>query len=132
MAQTHRGLPEPGTRAVQRHVVGDADTAAAVGSGDVPALATPRLLGWCEAATVAAVSAELPDGTTTVGTRVRLEHLHPTPVDATVEVTAVLAHVDGRLLRFEVVVRDADGRVVAHGEVTRVAVDRARFLARLG
>ncbi|MFI5100538.1 MAG: hypothetical protein ACHQE5_08495 [Actinomycetes bacterium] len=35
-------------------VVGEPDTAVALGSGDVPVLATPRLLAWLEAATVAA------------------------------------------------------------------------------
>ena len=108
------------------------DTAVALGSGDVPVLGTPRLLAWCEAATCAAVAPGMPETTTTVGTRVMLEHLHPTPVGSPVDVTAVLAHTDGRLLRFEVVVRDGAGKVVAHGEVTRVAVQRDRFLTRLG
>ena len=38
------------------HVVGPDDTAAALGSGDLPVLGTPRLLAWCEEATVAAAS----------------------------------------------------------------------------
>ena len=41
-------------------VVTDADTAAAVGSGSLPVLGTPRLLAWCEAATCAAVDPTLP------------------------------------------------------------------------
>ncbi len=124
-------LPDPGTRASARHVVGDDDTATALGSGDVPVLATPRLLAWCEAATCAALAETIPEGTTSVGTRVSLEHLHPTPVGRSVDVTAVLAHTDGRLLRFEVVAHDDAGKVVAHGEITRVAVGRDRFLSRL-
>jgi fluoroacetyl-CoA thioesterase len=125
-------LPGPGARVTQRFVVGDADTAAALGSGDMPVLATPRLLAWCEAATCAAVAPGMPEATTTVGTRVLIEHLRPSSVGDTLDVTAVLAHADGRLLRFEVVARDAAGTVVAHGEVTRVAVQRDRFLGRLG
>jgi fluoroacetyl-CoA thioesterase len=39
--------------------------------------------------------------------------------------------IDGRLLRFEVSAEHDDGRVVGHGEVTRVVVDRDRFLRRL-
>lgn len=124
-------LPDPGVRASSRHVVGDADTATALGSGDVPVLATPRLLAWSEAATCAALTGGMPAGTTSVGTRIALEHLHPTPVGAAVEITAVLAHTDGRLLRFEVVAHDDAGKVVAHGEITRVAVGRDRFLSRL-
>ena len=54
-----------------RHEVTDNDTAAALGSGDVPVLATPRLIAWMEAATVRAVTAFLGRGQTTVGTAIR-------------------------------------------------------------
>ena len=109
------------------------DTAEALGSGDLPVLATPRLLAWCEAATCAAVSGSVPEERTTVGTRIQLEHVAASRVGATVSITATLTYVDGRLLRFEVVARDVeDDKVVGHGEVTRVLVDRDRFLSRLG
>lgn len=113
-------------------VVTMADTAAVVGSGDLAVLATPKVLAWAEAATCAAVAAELGEHQTSLGTRVSLEHRAPSPVGAEVKVTATVIHRDGRLLRFEVVALDADGAVLAHGEVTRVVVDRERFLARLG
>jgi fluoroacetyl-CoA thioesterase len=120
-----------GLQAEVVHLVSDEDTADAVGSGDVAVLATPRLLALAEAAAVATVRDELPDGRTTVGTRVELEHLRPTPVGVRIVVNATLTHVDGRLLRFEVVAEHpADGRVVATGTLSRVVVDRERFLAR--
>jgi fluoroacetyl-CoA thioesterase len=112
--------------------VTDADTAVAVGSGSLPVLGTPRLLAWCEAATCAAIGPALPEGGTSVGTRVTLEHLAASPVGAEVEVTASPAYVDGRLHRFTVAARHAaDGKLVGSGEVTRVVVDAQRFLARL-
>ena len=46
----------------------ETDTAAALGSGDVPVLATPRIVAVCEAAACDAVASQLEDGTTTVGT----------------------------------------------------------------
>ncbi|QBR91763.1 thioesterase family protein [Nocardioides euryhalodurans] len=111
--------------------VGDDDTAAALGSGSLPVLATPRLLAWCEAATCVAIEPVLPEGGTSVGTRVSLEHLGASPVGAEVEVTATSAYVDGRLHRFTVAARHpAGGKVVGTGEVTRVVVDAERFLAR--
>jgi predicted thioesterase len=113
-------------------VVTDDDTAIAVGSGNLPVLATPRLLAWCEAATCAEVEAALAEGETSVGTRVQLEHLAASPVGAELEVTATTAYVDGRLHRFAVAARHtSDGKVVASGEITRVVVDTARFLARI-
>jgi fluoroacetyl-CoA thioesterase len=119
-----------GLTSTQEHVVGDADTAAALGSGELPVLATPRLLAWCEAATCAAIEEGLDVGRTSVGTRVSLEHLAPSAVGATVQVTATLDYVDGRLVRFGVSARQ-DGKLVGAGEVTRVVVDSDRFLARL-
>ncbi|MBY8872544.1 thioesterase [Micromonospora sp. PLK6-60] len=108
-----------------------ADTATAVGSGDVPVLATPRVVALAEAATVAATAAPMPPGRTTVGTRVELDHLAATPVGRTVVAQARLAAVDGRRLAFEVAVTDGD-ETVARGRVERVLVDRERFLARVG
>jgi fluoroacetyl-CoA thioesterase len=107
------------------------DTALALGSGDVPVLATPRLLTMFEAATVVAVSEQLESGQTTVGTRVAVDHQVAVAVGDEVDITAELVHVDGRLLRFEVAAHDAAGRLVATGQVTRVVVDRERFLARV-
>ena len=116
------------------HVVGPDDTAAALGSGDLPVLGTPRLLAWCEEATVAAATGSLGPGETTVGTRVDLAHERATTVGTEVRVRADLVHRDGRLLRFSVVAeQEVAGAVVVagRGEVTRVVVDPARFLARL-
>jgi predicted thioesterase len=115
------------------------DTALALGSGDVEVLATPRLLAWCEAATCAAATGDgataagipVGPGSTSVGTRVRMEHLLPTPVGGQVTVQVRLAAVDGSLLRFEVVAVDRHGGVVATGDVTRVVVDRDRFADRI-
>jgi fluoroacetyl-CoA thioesterase len=107
------------------------DTAAALGSGSLPVLGTPRLLAWCEAATCAAIAPLLGAGETSVGTRVELEHTRGSQVGTRVEVTASSVFHDGRLHRFSVVAREADaGRVLGTGEVTRVVVDAERFLAR--
>jgi fluoroacetyl-CoA thioesterase len=110
--------------------VTESDTALAVGSGTLPVLGTPRLLAWCEAATLDALP--LPEGQTSVGTRVSLEHLAASPVGAELEVSASSSYVDGRLHRFAVTARDtASGKLVGSGEVTRVVVDTARFMARV-
>ncbi len=123
---------ETGHSATLRFTVSDNDTAAALGSGDLPVLATPRLLAWCEATTCAALSGSLTSGRTSVGSRVSLEHLAASPVGEEVSVQATVGYVDGRLVRFEVVATHAsDGKLIGHGEVTRVVVDRDRFLARI-
>jgi predicted thioesterase len=115
--------------------VTEADTAAAVGSGSLPVLGTPRLLAWCEAATCAAIDPTLPEGSTSVGTRVELEHQAASPVGAEVQVTASASYVDGRLHRFSVLARHLDdegaGKVVGTAQITRVVVDSERFMGRI-
>lgn len=124
-----------GAAAVREFTVGEADTARALGSGDVSVLATPRVLAWLEAATVAVLDDVLDDASTSVGTRVELEHVLASPVGAHVTAAASISFVDGRLVRFEVAaehrVGDGAPQVVATGQVTRVVVDRDRFLARV-
>ena len=112
--------------------VTDDDTAAAVGSGSLPVLGTPRLLAWCEAATCAALDPSLEPGSTSVSARVALDHQGASPVGQEVGVTASMALVDGRLHRFTVAARHtSDQKVVATGEMTRVVVDAERFMSRL-
>jgi predicted thioesterase len=120
-----------GLSATLDRTVSDDDTAAAVGSGSLPVLGTPRLLAWCEAATCAAVEPCLAEGQTTVGTRMSIEHLAASPVGSAVSISASTIHVDGRLVRFSVAARQ-DGKLVGSGEVTRVLVDADRFMSRVG
>jgi fluoroacetyl-CoA thioesterase len=135
----------PGLRASLRVVVSEADTAVEVGSGDVPVLATPRLLALAEAASVAALGENLAPGMTSVGTAVSLEHRRASPVGAEIDVEAELTEVDGRRLVFSFIVRQSPPRpasqeaaggddedlVVGAGTLERVVVDREKFLARV-
>ncbi|SRR6266540_7285663 len=98
----------PGLRAGFDHTVTEADTAAALGSGLVPVLATPTVVALMEQATVETLSGALEEGATTVGARVELEHLLPTVVGATVQVVATLERVEGRRLHFAAEVREGD------------------------
>jgi len=126
----------PGLMASVRTVVSDKDTATVVGSGDVPVLATPRLLALAEAASVAAVTPYLEPGSTSVGTSFAMEHKRASPIGAEVVVEAELTGVDGRRLVFSFVARqrrpDApqgeEDPVVGAGTVERVLVDRERFV----
>jgi fluoroacetyl-CoA thioesterase len=115
-----------------RHRVTTADTAAEMGSGDVPALGTPRLIAWLEAETLRAAAPYIAPGQTTVGTAIRVEHRRAIPVGDFVEVTAQPPSVSGRCLTFTVQVLDDSGRVVAAGEIDRTIVNRERFFAALG
>ena len=130
----------PGLLAELRVVVSEADTAIAAGSGDVPVLATPRLLALAEAASVAAIEPQLGAEMTSVGTAASLEHRRASPVGAEIVVEAELTEVAGRRLVFSFIVRHSPSEpgaeaeedlVVGAGTLERVVVDREKFLARL-
>lgn len=116
-----------GDRATLHFVVTEADTAAQLGSGDVGVLGTPRLLAWLEAATVAALAGQVPVEETTVGARVELTHLAPSPVGAEVAVTSQISEVAGRRITFQVRATNPDGQLVGEGEILRVRAPRDRF-----
>ena len=131
LARMEPGRLEVGRTATVWSAVTTADTAIALGSGDLPVLATPRLLAWLEAATCTTISGLLGPADSSVGTRVEVEHLAASAVGSTVTTTAELSYVDGRLLRFTVSAQDEHDRLLATGTITRVIVDRERFLGRL-
>lgn len=120
---------EAGLTARIELVIAEGDTASAVGSGDVAVLATPRIIALVEQAAVAAVTGNLAEGQTTVSMRVQLDHLAPASVGETVTANAKLERVDGRRLTFSVSASDERG-LVAAGKLTRVVVERQRFLDR--
>lgn len=114
------------------HHVTPTDTAQALGSGDVPVLATPRLIAWLEAETCLVAAPLLTPDQTTVGIRVAIDHLAASSVGANVEVSAEVQRSDDRTIDFTVEAHDVKaGTVLAQGTVHRAIVNRERFLARL-
>lgn len=113
---------------IERKVTED-DTAQRWGSGLVPVLGTPTLVALMENAAVEALAGHLPPGQTSVGGRMDLRHLAPTPVGMGVRARAELLEVDGRRLLFKVEAWDEAERI---GEATheRFVVDRDRFVAK--
>ncbi len=123
---------EAGNSATVALTVADADTALALGSGDVPAVGTPRLIALCEEACTRAVAGRLGQGRTTVASQVHFDHLAPVGVGGGVIAEATLKRIEGRRLVFKVSVRsDADASLVAAGRVVRVVVDTEKFLAKM-
>jgi len=118
-----------GLKGESRLVVSENDTARALGSGDVNVLGTPKLVALFEEATVDALRGMLEPGQSSVGMRVQIDHLQPTPIGAEVVVEAQLDKVEGRRITFTVTATDSGG-LVAAGKVTRVMVDVERFMSK--
>lgn len=110
--------------------VTEALTAKAMGSGDLPVLATPAMMALMENAAMTAVAPELPEGSTTVGGHIESSHLKPTPVCAEVKAEATLTKVDGRKLYFTVKAMQGN-TVIGEGTHLRFIVDREKFMSKL-
>lgn len=124
------GRCDPGLKQARTLEVGEEHTAEAVGSGDVPVVATPVLLALAEGACVDALTAELDEGETSVGTWAEIEHVRAAPIGASVCAHATLIGHHNRRLEFRVTI-EHDGEPVAVIKHRRVLVDRERFLERL-
>ncbi len=121
---------ETGIQHTSHAVVCDGMTARAVGSGDLPVLATPMMMALMENAAMQCVAPHLPEGSTTVGSDIRSSHMRPTPVGAEVQATATLTAVEGRKLTFSITASDAQG-VIGQGTHERYVVDSERFMSKL-
>lgn len=121
---------EKGLSAQSRTTVVEANTAVAMGSGDMPVFATPAMIALMEHAAMLAVAGELPEGATTVGTEMNASHIKPSGLGAEITASAVVTAVEGRKITFNVGARDADG-LIGEGTHVRFIVDRERFLAKL-
>jgi predicted thioesterase len=116
--------------AAKTMLVEPAVTAKYIGSGDLEVLATPMMIALMEAASLDAVQSHLPDGWTTVGTKVEVDHIRATPEGDVVKAEAVLVKQEGRLLTFSVHAHDSKG-AVGQGRHQRVIVDRKKFVQKM-
>ena len=107
-----------------------AQTARHLGSGNVSVLATPEMIRLMEGAAVSAVDPLLPEGYSTVGIQVQVNHLAATPPGMRVRARAELLEVDGRKLTFRVQASD-EVEQVGEGTHQRMIVDLARFKQRV-
>jgi predicted thioesterase len=103
--------------------------ASAVGSGSLDVLATPALIALMEQSACAAVEGRMAEGQTTVGVRIDMRHLAPTPPGLEVRARAELVEIDGRKLVFRVEAFDAREKI-GDGLHERAIVDGARRLSR--
>lgn len=111
-------------------MVDETVTASAVGSGGVEVLATPSMILMFEQAARDAVQDSLPEGWTTVGTKVDVEHLAATPKDELVRVSAKVTGTCGRRIVFHVTASDRMG-TVGQGTHERFIVELKSFINRI-
>ena len=121
---------EIGLKHTTELTVTDAVTAIAIGSGDMPVLATPMMMALMENAAMLAVKDEMPEGCTTVGGHIESSHLKPSKVGDKVAAIAEVTKVDGKKIEFKVAAYSGD-TLLGEGTHLRFIVDRERFLSKL-
>ena len=110
--------------------VTEAVTAIAMGSGDMPVLATPSMMALMENAAMLAVADHLPEGCTTVGGHITSSHLKPSKLGDKVTATATVTRVEGKKIEFKVEAHYGD-TLLGEGTHLRFIVDREKFMSRL-
>lgn len=110
--------------------VDDTVTAIAMGSGNMPVLATPAMMALMENAAMLAVADHLPQGSTTVGGHIASSHLKPSRLGDTVTATATVTRIDGKKIEFKVEARCGD-TLLGEGTHLRFVVDQEKFMSRL-
>ena len=118
-----------GLKREERGVSAEAHSARAVGSGLLPVLATPAMTALMEQAAAGALEEFLPEGWTSVGISLDVEHTSATPLGMGFRAEAEVTAVEGRKILFDVRAYDDAGEI-GHGTHARFAVESEPFLAK--
>lgn len=125
MSELQPGLVFETTREVTRK-----ESAQELGSGTVDVFGTPAMALFVEQACVEMVDHHLGDGKTSVGVKLSLSHLAPTPIGDFIKVKVEVISVDDRMIHFSAKIWDS---VELIGEVVhqRAIIDIERFQQRV-
>ena len=105
------------------------DTAMEVGSGSLLVYATPCMVALMEGAACEAIQEALPEGQTTVGIELNIQHISATPVGLEVRAEAEVISVEGKVITFNVKAFDEAGEI-GKGTHKRVIVNTQKFLEK--
>lgn len=119
------GMKGTATTLVERE-----DTAYEVGSGSLLVYATPCMVALMEGAACDAIAEAIPEGKTSVGTALDIQHLAATPVGLEVRAEAEVTEVNGSIITFQVTAYDEAGKI-GEGTHKRAVITTQRFLDKV-
>jgi len=122
---------EIGQKHTSELTVTDSVTAIAMGSGDMPVLATPAMMALMENAAMHAIAEALPEGCTSVGGHIESSHLRPSKMDDKITAIAEVTKIDGKKVEFKVAAYSGE-TLLGEGTHFRFIVDKERFMSKLG
>ena len=109
--------------------VKEGQTAMSMKSGTLDVLATPAVIALAEECAWKSIQDYLPQGQTTVGIYIQMEHKAPTPLGMDVVCQTELIKTEGRKLTFSFTVYDS-GDEIATGVHKRFIVNSAEFIKK--
>lgn len=110
-------------------IVGQDDTATALGSGTAPVLATPRMIALMEEAAWTAIQDGLEEDQTSVGISMNVSHLSATPVGMEITASAEVTAIAGRKVSFLLKAWDEKG-LIGQGTHQRTVVQEEKFVCK--
>lgn len=112
-------------------VVTDDMTAVAIGSGGLPVFGTPYLAAMIENAAFTYIQNQLPQGKSSVGTRIDISHVSPSPVGMEVKVTVEVTNIsaNGKMIDFKATADDTAG-IIGEGTHQRAVITTDRFMEK--
>lgn len=120
---------ETGLKSTEEYIVREQDTAIKFDSGALHILATPMLICNAERTCKNLADPLLDEGMGTVGTLVNIRHLAPTPVGMKYRCDCEIIAVEGRMIRFHVLLHD-EVETIGEGIHERFIINNARFTAK--
>jgi predicted thioesterase len=119
----------PGLRHTERIEIDRSRTIGFLGD-EMRVYSTPSMVGDVEYASLRLIQEHLDEGESSLGIRIAVDHLAPTPLGEWVEVHLEVKSVEGRKVRVEAEVRDAI-EVVGRAEHVRFVIDVKKHAERL-
>lgn len=98
----------------------------------VPMYSTPAMVGHFEGLCLQLLQRHLDAGETSVGYRVDVRHMAPTPIGMQVTLKGRVKEVDGRKVVFDVEAYNQGGTKIGEGLHERRVIDMSRFAGRGG
>ena len=120
---------EQGNSFSQSIQVTESQTATHYGSGLLPVFATPALIALMENTAMQLVSC--PEGSSSVGISIDMQHLKACRVGAFIHCTATISAIEGRKYTFEIVATDSDNEIIGKAIHVRVIVDIDKFMSKI-
>lgn len=118
-----------GIKGHQELIVSKLNTANTIKSGTLDVFSTSAMIALMEETAWKSVSDYLDQGSTTVGTLLKVEHHAPSPIGMKIYCDSILTKVDGRKLIFKCEVFDSVGKI---GECyhERFVVNEEKFVQK--